>query len=218
MLTQNPPLRRSRSPEGSHSGERKRRRKALSCYDCRRRKLRCDREYPSCSRCRNAGLEDSCVYESGSVEPKDYADGEKAEAGGNVPLVAFETGAREPSFPTRPTTQPATEQNSTPGKPFSDASSSKLVQQARRIAQLESRLASLEATQPTATWQCFGEIESVAKSSSEKRKLGVNGPFLTSSPIQPETILFRGKNYKTQYYGGTNPTSLIAHVRMPFLF
>jgi hypothetical protein len=94
------------------------------------------------------------------------------------------------------------------------------VQQARRIAQLESRLASLEATQPTATWQCFGEIESVAKSSSEKRKLGENGPFWKSSrgPIQPETILFRGKNYKTQYYGGTNPTSLIAHVSMPFLF
>jgi hypothetical protein len=93
------------------------------------------------------------------------------------------------------------------------------VPQARRIAQLESRLASLEATQPTATWQSFGEIKSVTKSSSGKGHVGENSPFLTSSrgPTQPETILFRGKNYKTQYYGGTNPTSLIAHVRIPFL-
>jgi hypothetical protein len=140
--------------------------------------------------------------------------------GGNLPLLAFDTGSREAKFPTRPTTKPSTEPNTTSGKPFSEASSSKLVQQARRIAQLESRLASLEATQPTATWQCFGEIESVAKSSSEKRNARANGPFLTSprGPTQPETILFRGKNYKTQYYGGTNPTSLIAHVRIQFFF
>jgi hypothetical protein len=131
--------------------------------------------------------------------------------------VAYDSGAK---FPTGPITQPSTEPNTTPGKPFSDASSSKLVPQARRIAQLESRLASLEATQPTATWQSFGEIKSVTKSSSGKGHVGENSPFLTSSrgPTQPETILFKGKNYKTQYYGGTNPTSLIAHVRIPFLF
>jgi hypothetical protein len=218
MLTQTPPLRRSRSTDDFHSSERKRRRKALSCYDCRRRKLRCDREYPSCGRCRKAGLAASCIYETGSLEPKDYEDGEKPNVGGTLPVVAFGTGARGQMIPTVPTTQPSIELNTTPGKPFLDASSSKLVLQARRIAQLESRLASLEASQPAATWQSFGEITSVTKT-SDKANITGSGPFLTSprGPTQPETILFRGKNYKTQYYGGTNPTSLIAHVRTPYL-
>lgn len=216
MLTQTTPLRRSRSPEDFHSSERKRRRKALSCYDCRRRKLRCDREYPSCSRCRKAGQAHSCIYESGPLEPQDSDGVEKPGVGSTLPVVA---GARGAVTVARPGALPSTEPTTTPGKPFSDASSSKLVLQARRIAQLEGRLASLEASQPAATWQSFGEVESVAKT-SEKQSVTGNGPFLPSprGPTQPETILFRGKNYKTQYYGGTNPTSLVAHVRTPFLF
>ena len=211
MLTSTPPLRRSRSPDDFHPSERKRRRKALSCYDCRRRKLRCDREYPSCSRCQKAGQADSCIYESDPPEPKEHGDGEKPELGATV--AAFETGPRGRTIPTAPNTQPSIEPSSTPDKRFTDVSSSKLVLQARRIAQLESRLASLEASRPSATWQSFGEVTTVAKPSDTGNVTGP-GQFLTSSrgPTQPETILFRGKNYKTHYYGGTNPTSLIAHV------
>lgn len=50
--------------------ERKRRPKALSCYDCRRRKLRCDPEYPSCGRCSKAGLSSTCRYETGPLESR----------------------------------------------------------------------------------------------------------------------------------------------------
>ena len=219
MLTQIPPLGRSRSPDDFHSSERKRRRKALSCYECRRRKLRCDREYPSCSRCRKAGQAHSCIYESDSAEPKDYGDGEKPEVGGTLSGVAYEAGAKGATTSIRSIAQPSLEPTPILDKPFTDASSSKLVLQARRIAQLESRLASLEASQPTATWQSFGEVTSVAKT-SDKRNVTGSGPFLTSprGAFQPETILFRGKNYKTQYYGGTNPTSLIAHVGTSYLF
>ena len=208
MLSQNSPHRRSQSsgPDEWHSSERKRRRKALSCYDCRRRKLRCDREYPSCSRCRKGGQADSCTYESVPPDSKDLDDGEK-------PVAGFESSAPRLLKSTRPTSPPPTEPLTVPGKPFPDASSSKLVLQARRIAQLESRLASLEASQPSATWQGLGEVTSIAKTSDKKDGTGTIS-FLTSAreQIQPETILFRGKGYKTQYYGGTNPTSLIAHV------
>ncbi|OGM49892.1 hypothetical protein ABOM_001524 [Aspergillus bombycis] len=41
----------------------RRKRRPLSCSLCRRRKLACDREYPSCSRCRKTGNSDSCSYE-----------------------------------------------------------------------------------------------------------------------------------------------------------
>jgi hypothetical protein len=211
MLANTPPLRRSRSPADFHPSERKRRRKALSCYDCRRRKLRCDREYPSCSRCQKAGQAESCIYESGPLEPKEQGDGEKPEAGATV--LTFETGARGRIIPTAPNAQPSIEPRSTPDRHSTDVASSKLVLQARRIAQLEGRLTSLEASRPSATWQSFGEVTSVAMPSDTRNVIGLS--LFATSPkgsTQPETILFRGKNYKTQYYGGTNPTSLIAHV------
>lgn len=32
-----------------------------------------------------------------------------------------------------------------------------------------------------------------------------------------ENVIFRGKNFKTQYYGGSNPTSFIGDVNFPLL-
>lgn len=52
---------RARSPDAGAS-DRKRRRKVLSCYDCRRRKLQCDRVLPACGRCTKAGQASNCLY------------------------------------------------------------------------------------------------------------------------------------------------------------
>jgi len=50
-----------------HNGDRppprKRQRVRLSCLECRRRKLSCDREFP-CSRCLQSGVGDRCEYET----------------------------------------------------------------------------------------------------------------------------------------------------------
>ena len=40
----------------------KRRRLALSCVDCRRRKVKCGRELPTCVRCIKGGNADNCQY------------------------------------------------------------------------------------------------------------------------------------------------------------
>jgi len=40
---------------------------ALACNCCRRRKLRCSREVPTCQQCRKTGSE--CVYESKRAKP-----------------------------------------------------------------------------------------------------------------------------------------------------
>src|ERR1700712_1744722 len=59
------PIRRSTSPDfASVNTDQKRKRKTFSCYDCRRKKLRCDRLYPTCGRCQSAGRASSCAYES----------------------------------------------------------------------------------------------------------------------------------------------------------
>lgn len=67
---------RSDSPDSdnesnrSHSGQppaRKRQRVRLSCLECRRRKLSCDRGFP-CERCIKSGTPDRCSYESRTGE------------------------------------------------------------------------------------------------------------------------------------------------------
>lgn len=52
---------------GSFSAERpkKRRRRTMACQPCRSRKLRCDREYPTCSRCLKSRTPSKCTYEDG---------------------------------------------------------------------------------------------------------------------------------------------------------
>jgi hypothetical protein len=44
---------------------RKRRRRTMACTQCRTRKLRCDREYPTCSRCLKSRTPNKCTYEDG---------------------------------------------------------------------------------------------------------------------------------------------------------
>ena len=44
--------------------EQKRKRRIFSCSECRRKKLRCDRVYPSCGRCQESSHATSCVYDS----------------------------------------------------------------------------------------------------------------------------------------------------------
>ena len=221
MLNQNPVPRRSRTPDNSHSGDRKRRRKTLSCYDCRRRKLRCDREYPSCGRCRKAGQPDSCSYQVGPQDLRENEEMDKSE--GEACLQGGEASGASTNRPRQyhiPSIQQTAEPLSVQNAYLQNDASVRLVLQARRIAQLERRLASLEGPQPAATWQSFGEVHvaSTAKPSDSRNAKDLESFSTTLQDSLPpryaETILFRGKNYKTQYYGGTNPTSLIAHVRV----
>jgi hypothetical protein len=57
---------RENSPEQDGSPEGKRaskKRKVLSCYACRNRKMKCDRVYPVCGRCQKTGRADQCTYD-----------------------------------------------------------------------------------------------------------------------------------------------------------
>lgn len=58
---------RDNSPEhegGSPGGKRtSKKRKVLSCYACRNRKMKCDRVYPVCGRCQKTGRADQCTYD-----------------------------------------------------------------------------------------------------------------------------------------------------------
>jgi hypothetical protein len=66
---------RENSPNQDGSPEEKRtskKRKVLSCYACRSRKMKCDRVYPVCGRCRKTGRADQCTYDPRLLE--DHSD------------------------------------------------------------------------------------------------------------------------------------------------
>ncbi|OKL61845.1 hypothetical protein UA08_02858 [Talaromyces atroroseus] len=46
---------------------RKRRRRTVACSQCRSKKLKCDREYPSCSRCAKSRIPERCTYEDSII-------------------------------------------------------------------------------------------------------------------------------------------------------
>ncbi|KAF2398242.1 hypothetical protein EJ06DRAFT_558618 [Trichodelitschia bisporula] len=61
---------RQPSPESSSEWCRKKRR-TFACHACRRKKVRCDRVYPVCGRCRYFGQSGHCVYDS---KPSDASE------------------------------------------------------------------------------------------------------------------------------------------------
>lgn len=62
---------RENSPDhdGSPGGKRaSKKRKVLSCFACRNRKMKCDRIYPVCGRCQKTGRADQCTYDPRLLE------------------------------------------------------------------------------------------------------------------------------------------------------
>ncbi len=61
---------RENSPEGQDASEKRssKKRKVLSCYACRNRKMKCDRVYPVCGRCQKTGRADQCTYDPRLLE------------------------------------------------------------------------------------------------------------------------------------------------------
>ncbi|KAL8243564.1 hypothetical protein R6Q59_009822 [Mikania micrantha] len=74
----------------------KRQRLALSCVDCRRRKVKCDRTYPICIRCQKGGSADSCLYVSHTgLEPDHNPPSDDSPHPNHVPPAQV-VGSGEP--------------------------------------------------------------------------------------------------------------------------
>lgn len=71
----------------------------------------------------------------------------------------------------------------------------------------------LEAPQSQGTWGLLGE--QAMNPLVRERPAIMSDSLLLLEPPKPrkkENVIFRGKNFKTQFYGGSNPTSLIGDV------
>lgn len=73
-MGENPSLASAPEPQ-VESRPRKRRRRTVACTQCRTRKLKCDREYPTCGRCLKSRTVGGCTYEDGFLwqQPKTVA-------------------------------------------------------------------------------------------------------------------------------------------------
>jgi hypothetical protein len=169
----------------------RRQRAILSCNDCRRRKLRCDRLDP-CDRCIKSGIAESCAYgtEAHSLASEDIHDRpmkKRRQANG-----ATRSTAAEESHPSE-SGQDLQAQNDQ--MQSNTAAGQRLEQLGRDIALLQQRI-------PRHAQEPKDQVE-----------------FLTNSPelkgiIRSSTVtgMLKGRSYATQFYGASSAMSIVAHV------
>lgn len=198
--------------QDEHREPRKRRRKALSCFDCKRRKLKCDRAYPACGRCVKAGIASQCSYDSYPAESanNESLDNTLDQYSG---LASTSTRPLSPQTPFNSLSHAGSVGLAAVGSHSNQAQSHQT-----RIRQLEEQLASLEnrpknlsnnvrAVPTSSHGTALGLLESRDKFS------GIAKPTKSSNTEVPEeAMVFRGKRFRTQFYGASHPGSLHIYV------
>lgn len=160
------------------------------------RKLRCDRTFPSCTRCSKAGLASSCRYETDPTEPKHGQED-------SVTDDDYENlHARYP---------PSDGLTSRPIAGEASATSS----QSRRIAQLEDRIASLEAALTNQAFSTPSNHHPMSPASIMDTSRSIeNLESMKQGSKERETMIFRKGSFESQYYGATNDRAQLVHVRI----
>lgn len=116
------------SPDQDDTADKRtsKKRKVLSCYACRSRKMKCDRVYPVCGRCQKTGRTDHCSYDPRLLEEAQVQPGQPLTTNGNNTMFTMHDSGVNEDF--------AREDSS-------DALRRKVRLQERRIEMLEMKLA-----------------------------------------------------------------------------
>ncbi|KAK5662875.1 hypothetical protein OQA88_6286 [Cercophora sp. LCS_1] len=184
------------SPQPTEDGDRppprKRQRIRLSCLECRRRKLSCDREFP-CSRCLQSGTPDRCEYETrpGLAPPNKLGLAQSALAGLDVRLSLPSSGGESAAL-------------------FRRAGD---IREADRIRRLELEVAQLKGL---LSKQVSGSLDGstvndhsppLHRPENDEAEVEATPPPPIFAPTQDpfteneELRFFRGKEFKTRYFG-----------------
>jgi hypothetical protein len=172
---------------------RKRKQRAvLSCNDCRRRKLKCDRELP-CNRCIHDGVAEKCAYGK---------DAQSTEDDTKQILTPKRVRRSSPQRVVTNTSLATPSHDNIIGQESHSLYASSEHAEKDRVTDLEQRIASMETL--LSSLQHKPEHLPGPTSQSENAHVG------ESSGTAP--VLFKGRNYRTFYYGPTNPMMVITHV------
>lgn len=178
----------------------KRRRIAFSCLDCRRRKLKCDRIFPSCSRCQKGGHPESCTYDTEAVESTiTQSSGERNRTRDFSTTNGHGASRIVPRLPSVARSFAADEGEEAYSRAHPEDTTARLYAQEERIRQLEYRIIGLERVTHGARSPELTQAE--LKIHSNPRVA-----------VDKETMIFRGKHFKTQFYGASHHTSYLSHV------
>lgn len=122
------PESRDNSPDHEDTPEKRtsKKRKVLSCYACRNRKMKCDRVYPVCTRCQKTGRADQCSYDPRLLEEAHVQPGQPLTSNANTSIFTMHDSGINEEY--------AKDE-------ASDALRWKLRMQERRLEMLEARLA-----------------------------------------------------------------------------
>jgi hypothetical protein len=173
--------------------KQRRQRAVLSCNDCRRRKLKCDRELP-CNRCVKGNVADQCAYELETHSP------------------SSEHSSQRPAKRQRQR-QPTSRQYETTAveAPRSHLDIPKLFipsEFARSDITAQDRVKSLERQ------VALLEQQLVAQRSADIEAPTIAGPFVEEHPYPPASLrgFLKGGHYGSFYYGPSSPISIMASV------
>ncbi|KAM0251109.1 hypothetical protein ACHAQJ_008354 [Trichoderma viride] len=175
---------------------RKRQRVRLSCLECRRRKLSCDRGFP-CERCIKSGTPDRCSYES--------RNGEVVNASSGIPPSFAQLDSRRFGIG-----------DAVSG--FSPRDSELARQDHDRIRRLELEITQLKnlLTRPGASSLDGSTIVGTNSPSTQKDEVPADGEARPRAEEQEiieksgmagengELRFFRGKGFRTRYFGPHN--------------
>jgi hypothetical protein len=171
----------------TNSTKRRRQRAVLSCNDCRRRKLRCDRLAP-CDRCIKGGTADTCAYgsESHDTAPEDHPEPSKKKY-------------RQRQKPSIADPAEALESETNLGR---DDDGQQDTAPAGRLEKLERDIALLQQRVPTNIHGAKDQVEFLGSSPDLK---GIS----RSSAVMG---MLKGRGYGTHFYGASSAMSIIAQV------
>ncbi|KAI1611319.1 hypothetical protein EDD36DRAFT_285421 [Exophiala viscosa] len=179
----------STSPGRGQVPARKRRRPALSCEQCRNRKVKCDRNFPSCDRCIRMDQAHACAYSNDvfsrmgrkRASPQN-AESDHASAPNNRSrLLPQQAGASPLYRPRQGTTNPATAESL--ARPIPAATDNLL----EGLPDTDAAVAGETSTQVTRR-----SIRSVRSISS-----CIGG-----------SMYFEGRDSQTRFFGQTNPMNM----------
>ena len=191
------------SPEGPPST--KRRRIALACLDCRRRKLKCDRTFPACTRCQKGGNAASCIYDPDAVESiagTTSAEGARADGQSINGHQNADHGGM---------TKSDTSPTSFVHHHALDTDDSALAGLKAHIYRLENRVIGLEKlTHDPQHRYGFPVPTNSLRPSKQNVKDGAPSE-------EKDLMMFRGKSFKTQFFGASHNASYLSYVGSVFL-
>lgn len=160
---------RDDSPEHHDDSPEKRaskKRKVLSCYACRNRKMKCDRVYPVCGRCQKTGRANQCTYDPRLLEESNINDDRHAE-GVNESIVLGEVRAIDPAC--APTS--------------AESLQWKIRIQERRIEMLEQKLAAKDSSRVLSQYEDVSPEEPELKEDLMYRGKGFKSQFHGATSI-----------------------------------